>query len=185
MEKIQTKAYHGTTKSRAENILKTKKFYESTKPTEWLGHGVYFFQYKAHAMRWANNEVGKARNAEQTPEVIAVDLVYSDDQVLDLDDPDDLEALNQVVKAALLSIPEDFCADLERDQKKKWCFSCNLFRKIHKNIGITFYTFPISFRRNAPNNCFRENQRQICVNHQSIILWETFELLDYERGNII
>lgn len=182
MEKIQTRAYHGTTRSSAENILRTKKFHESTKETEWLGHGTYFFQYKAHAIRWADYEARKDRNVGQSPKVIAVDLAYSDDQVLDLDDPEDLSALDRFVREALSSIPDNFCANLEVDRKKKMCFSCNLFRKVHENIGITFYTFPRSFRNAEPNYCFQENQRQICVNNQDIILWETFELLEYERG---
>ena len=45
--------FHGTTKDRADNIIKHNYFIASDDDEDWLGTGVYFFaDYISHARDW-------------------------------------------------------------------------------------------------------------------------------------
>ena len=169
MDTIQTTAYHGTTEKKAENILRTGAFYKSNKDIEWLGSGVYFFQYRAHAVWWAKNEVKKKKNAGQSPAILSAKLTYTEQQQLDLDDPDVVRQLNEFVKKALESSTNlnNFYVDLEADKAKKWCFACELYKKHNEQIGIIMYTFPRPSYKGK--GIYSENQKQICVNDETII----------------
>lgn len=169
MDTIQNTAYHGTTEESAESILRTGRFYKSSKNIDWLGSGVYFFQYKAHAVWWSRNEAKKGKNAGQSPAILSAKLTYTEQQQLDLDDPDDLKKLNGFVENALkLSTNlKNIYVNLEANQVKKWCFACNLYKKRNEQIGIIMYTFPSKSYRG--NGIYSENQKQICVNDETII----------------
>lgn len=166
---VSTKAYHGTLQSKAKDIIEQKRFKFSTKDIEWLGHGVYFFVYKQHAVEWAKQEADKPGHKEESPCVLSAKLSYQELEFLDLDDPAQLNDVNEFMSQYLDIVSSDSSAprfDFKTmNKKKKWCFVCNLYRRFHKNIGIIAYTF--HFKTTVSG--FEQNQRQLCVNRDSLI----------------
>lgn len=159
-------AYHGTTETRAKLILARQHFISSCKNNEWLGTGVYFFPYQEHAARW----IQAKRFKGQGTCILCANLVYTEEQLLDLDDPAQLQHLNEVVKAAVQQMNANgtpLSVDLSTcNIYQKYNFFCNLFKSLYPNIGIISYTF----RRGGTGfSEYPENQRQICVSCHSII----------------
>lgn len=65
-------AYHGCSEEIAERILAEGKFFSSTNTYDWLGAGIYFWEYAPNrALRWAE-ELQKRRGG--TPAVIGVTI---------------------------------------------------------------------------------------------------------------
>ena len=95
------RAYHGTTYTAALAVLSGQSpFHPSTKPDDWLGHGIYFFEESlALAVDWAFGRV--ARNARQglfdSPVVIAADIDLS--HCLDLCSADHVANLRHIYQA--------------------------------------------------------------------------------------
>lgn len=152
-------AYHGTSVAAAVNIRKEQHFRESEKDNEWLGRGVYFFPYRGLAQSWTK---GKG-------DVLTATLEYDDRELLDLDEPDQLAALNRMMKKLnkrLLDQIKIKPGDKVKDARF-WCFSCNIYRELHPEVGVTSYTFS----RNNPlgPSRFPSNARQICVSNHRII----------------
>ena len=167
MIKNEIIGYHGTTYSAAKTILEEQQFRYSERTNDWLGTGAYFFLYKSHAERWITH---KRFRSEKTA-ILAAKLEYTNDQMLDLDDPQTLEQVNQVIEAAInkVNISNVIGANVDfvhLNKQQKWCFVCNLYRYLNDDIGITKYTFP-SVRYGTSG--FSENQCQICVSKNDII----------------
>lgn len=155
-------AYHGTTAAAAQAIRHEKCFHASVNDNEWLGHGVYFFRYRLHAESWI-------RKRRLNPgEVLTVRLEYDDREMLDLDDPAQLNALNREMKHLEEMIGDSIRLGTLRGDElhKRWCLGCNLYRYLHEEIGIISYTFPQSKIGAAQ---FRGNERQLCVSRQELI----------------
>lgn len=164
MSKHKITGYHGTTQSSSQTILAEQQFKESTRSNDWLGTGAYFFAYKEHAQQWTSH----SRYNGIPTTILEADLEYTQEQLLDLDDPQRLADVEEVVKEAIsLSTSSDnpTTAHLKSEQET-WCFACNLFRSLVPEIGITIYTFS---RKVMPYSRLRINQRQICVSDPSII----------------
>lgn len=155
--------YHGTSASAADNIRKEQHFRESKANNEWLGQGVYFFAYERHAQRWI-----RYRNLSPGT-VLAVQLEYEDQELLDLDDPAQLEAVNHEMERLdeILKNKITIVSGKLHENWKRWCFSCNMYRKFHPEIGMISYTFPQSKTHGA--SYFPYNERQICVSKHHII----------------
>lgn len=156
-------AYHGTSTAAAASIRREQHFRESKKDIEWLGSGVYFFRYKEHARRWIRNR------GLEPGDVLTATLEYEDEELLDLDDPAQLEMLNQamenlykVMRGKILIRPGEV-----HETWKRWCLSCNMYRKMKPKIGLISYTFPQKGRHSA--SWFPGNERQICVSRHEII----------------
>lgn len=49
--------YHGTSKDKAQRIVRTQAFAASRNDHDWLGHGIYFWEYAPkQALRWAQRK---------------------------------------------------------------------------------------------------------------------------------
>lgn len=159
--------YHGTTLSNAENILSENRFVPSNKKNEWLGTGVYFFAYLGHAKWW----IEASRYKEKETCILKAGLEYSDEQLLDLDDPEVLSEVEEVIKTAIGITNKrgayKGAVDVDGNQHMKWNFVCNLYRQINTDIGITMYTFPT--KKMFDFIGYKQTQRQICVSDPSII----------------
>lgn len=152
-------AYHGTSAAAAASIRKEQHFRESEEDNEWLGSGVYFFRYKGHAREWTKG----------MGDVLTATLEFDDREFLDLDDPDQREALNREMEGlADVLTRGGVIRPGKNEMRKRWCLSCNLYRKLHPEIGIISYTFP---RHNPPPGLsgFSSNANQICVSRHEII----------------
>lgn len=168
MERKKIYGYHGTTKENADKIIVEQAFQDSVKDNEWLGHGVYFFAYLGHAKWW----VRAPRYHGIETSIVKAALEFTDEQLLDLDDPEQFLLVEDVIKEATRIATEsgDLCygADLEKmDESKKWNFVCNTIRNICPEIGIIIYTFPTKPRFYVIG--YQQTQRQICVSDHSII----------------
>ena len=163
--------YHGTTQEAADRIIAEHHFIDSNKNNEWLGTGVYFFEYKFHAEWWIS--VGKLKYHETS--ILKAELNYTKDQELDLDDPDQLNEVNKIVQefVKILDAKKDgkiLAANLSADASpEKWAFACNTARKFCPNIGIILYTFPTNPNLPLGASGFRQTQRQMCVSNHKII----------------
>ncbi len=166
---INTRGYHGTTDTAAASIISQNKFYISNKSTEWLGAGTYFFAHKAYATRWAIQEASKPKHFGCSPAVVSAKLTYNEEQLLDLDDPEQRNQVNELIKEFIsitASVENSPKADMLRaEQWEKWCFGCNLYRRMRPGIAITSFTFPIRDNLNG----FPDTQRQFCVSDPMII----------------
>lgn len=167
--------YHGTIYSSAQNILKEQQFKPSTRKNDWLGTGAYFFAYRIHAEQWIQHK----RYRSQKTAILAAEMVYTNNQMLDLDDPRMLDLMNKLVEKAVdkLNKSKTSGAIIDFNQKspsERWCFSCNLYRKLNPDIGIIKYTFPESQKKCGASG-FVANQCQICVSDNGIItkIWES------------
>jgi len=154
--------YHGTSGKAAESIRREQHFHESKKDNEWLGHGVYFFAYPLHAALWI------ARRKLEEGTVLTVQLCFEDKELLDLDDPEQLDALNREMSRLNQRIGDKIALPpADKDTLwKRWCLGCNLYRKLHPEIGIISYTFP---QRKVGAACFHNNERQLCVSRHEMI----------------
>lgn len=162
MAKNKLKAYHGTSGTAAASIRRERRFIESTRDDEWLGSGIYFFFYRSHAEHWI------AKRRLRQGEVLTVRLQYDDEAMLDLDDPDQMRALNNEIERLNQIIGDSISVDWsDKDAlHKRWCLGCNLYRQLHPEIGIISYTFP---QKKAGVSFFRFNERQLCVSKSEII----------------
>lgn len=170
MAQRQIVGYHGTTKRNADEILRCGRFNDSTKENEWLGHGVYFFEYKAHAIEWTKHD----RFKDEVVQVLASDLIFEESQLLDLDNPADYADLKDVITRLVAKYNEEgkyisIKPNALALRSKQWCFACNTIRELQPNIGIIIYTFPIKMTTDYEKGFFQKNQRQICVSKHSII----------------
>lgn len=87
--------FHGTTLSRANNIL-TTGFTPSTNDGDWLGYGAYFFQdAPARARHWAQLQ---CTSADDVPAVISAQINLH--RCLDLQDLSDFIRLRDIFRAA-------------------------------------------------------------------------------------
>lgn len=153
--------YHGTSAAAAESIRREQRFHESRADNEWLGWGVYFFKYEDHARRWIQNR------KLDPGDVLTVQLEYDDEELLDLDDPAQMSALNREMAKLNWLVKDKIRPGEENETWKHWCLSCNMYRKMHKRIGVISFTFP-QRKRNTPS-WFPTNERQICVSRHEII----------------
>lgn len=165
MAKNKLIGYHGTTLSKAEKIIRERFFIKSTKDTEWLGEGIYFFPDIANAIWWAKNA---SKRFNGRPAVLLVELWYEDYQMLDLDKPRDLRKMIYDFKDFLQGLAKEgeMIPDFSDSLPKLWCFSCNTYKARHPQIKLIAYTF-----ENPQETCtgFKYKQRQFCSTDNSII----------------
>lgn len=168
MEIRQISGYHGTTRVNADNIIAEQHFNESNRDNEWLGSGVYFFAYKWHAEWWTTHK----RYSGKPTAVLVADLRYTDDQLLDLDDPYVLNSVNRIVNEAIsiakkTGLPLGNVDFRGKKYDERGNFSCNLMREMNPKLGIIMYTFDPQCGRGISG--YSQNQKQICVSDKTII----------------
>lgn len=159
--------YHGTLETKAKIILSQQKFYHSKNDNEWLGEGVYFFKYKKHAIWWANK---KSREEKDEPSLLCADLIFTEYQLLDLDNPDHLQHLKDFMSEYFRKFP-DFDNTWEKYSPcQRWCISCNLYKALYNDIKVICRTFgQFTPKDHSNGNAFSENKIQYCITDDDII----------------
>ena len=166
--------YHAMAKEYVQDSITNQAIHPSTDTDEWLGHGVYFFQYISDARWWTTLNRFKGRETA----ILQAALTYTSDQLLDLDNPDERIKLERFYKTftsknAKSNNPVSFLGKKKLSREERWCLACNLFRSVNPNIGIIIYTFPRCKQEQknqlSPFLLFPHTQRQICVSDDSII----------------
>lgn len=165
--------YHGTLKRKAKTILYEKHFIPSKKDTEWLGTGIYFFEYLAHAWRWADNQCNR-KNARQedTAAVLKAEICVEQDNVLDFDNPNTKAELDQFFCKVLEHSNEkrEMLSNAENAEYLRRSLACNLFCEANSNIQLIIYTFHKCIKReNREKEVYCETERQLCVKDASVI----------------
>ena len=162
--------YHGTLDHIADKIVLEQRFKFSKKNTEWLGYGAYFFKYRDHAVVWARREAEKEKNAAFSPGLVSADLSFTEDQLLDLDDPYQLRELNTFIQEYLNNTPSIQVLWDSFNKRQRWCFTCNLYRKFYPEIKVISHTFNFnsSMLRYSISG-FNVNQFQYCISDNSVI----------------
>ena len=159
--------YHGLPREYVKKTLATQQMHESKKDNEWLGKGVYFFEYLAHAKWWVTHTRFEGRETA----ILQALLSYNENQLLDLDDPEESRKINRLFSEIVSKrdvIANPFFLIEQPTDHQKCCFICNVVRKLNPEIGIIIYTFPCDIDHNN-SSVFQSNQRQICVSDHSII----------------
>lgn len=83
-------AYHGTTEATAERVVNGGAFRSSNKVYEWLGTGVYFWEYAPRQAWWWTKEMRK------NPRPAVVGAMIRLGTCLDLLDPANVRSLREV-----------------------------------------------------------------------------------------
>jgi hypothetical protein len=180
----QKQLYHGTTQTSAVNIQKAN-FYESRKPTEWLGRGVYFFELNSDAKKWARSECNKPKNLGEQPAILAADVNYSANEFFDLDIISNMHKMSNEMITVLHSMGknrEGAARLVGKNQAETESltrhFCCNYYRKKHSQIKVLAYSFPAS-HTNIMGFPYSTKQRQYCVTDLSRIAISYMEVIDY------
>lgn len=164
MGRIKKTVYHGTTEEAAENIIKTQEVWDSRKNDEWLGSGAYFFAYPGHAFSWI------VRRGMLPGKVVQAELEFDEESLLDLDDPEQMKRMNQELVAFSEKIGKAITVELPQTPKELWriwCWGCNTYRALHKEICIISYTFPQ--RKHYSGTGYHGNERQLCISDHKVI----------------
>jgi len=164
--------YHGTSINHGSKIIQEQNIYPSTKKTEWLGNGIYYWAYRSDAVWWGRKESQKTKNRGFCPVVLSSELAVAEERYLDLDDSAQFE---------------QFCAEVDEFLKtanglafekphEAQCFLSNYYAKVH-NIDLLACTFG---RRYDTESGFGQlNRRQYCVKNKEIIQSINMEVEDY------
>lgn len=162
--------FHGTTRTTAERIVTGGDFTPSQNDYDWLGHGIYLWEYAPQqAYRWA-----RQRYAEQT-EVAVLGAMIRLGNCFDLLDPQNAESLvvtKQWLETTLGGLPRNFNA-------KKY-LDCAVFEAFYETkqgegdpVDTTRAVYvPTEGRKRLWERSwiYRESHVQLCVRNPKNIL---------------
>jgi hypothetical protein len=166
-------AFHGTTVSEAERLVDGQSFRPSSKSYEWLGTGVYFWEYASKQAWWWAKEVKKYKE----PAVVGAMIRLGN--CLDLLDPENVRSLRRTYDAILptwraqnATIPRNVLAKKGMDcaiVNYVYADSDTTATKIETSRGVFVPTK--SAKRVWPGSwIYDEAHIQVCVREQSNIL---------------
>lgn len=160
--------YHGTTLNRAKNILKEKKFTPSSKDTEWLGDGIYYYFDIDDAYKWRNSNA-----------ILHSVIKIDNDEYLDIDTEEGALVYNLVLAlvASLQSKKINTASTVEKNQ----CAVMRLLWQKVPEIKVIAASFPayktvlktlIDKRTRRKEFCVRNND---CIKHTYLIRKEDLD----------
>ncbi len=159
------KGYHGTSREKAENILRDKAYHISKGPEHWLGDGIYFYFECKDAQDWC------LKRGIQEGAVLCSTVEYNQDEYLDIDEENGRKFLRETLKL----MEEVFHIKLSteaKDTQKNQCAMINTLWKVNPKLMVVMASFPTAPRKkDAPAllSETRELRREFCVrNNQRI-----------------
>lgn len=158
---VELVGYHGTTKTNAENIMRQKKYNESTKSTEWLGWGVYFFKDEFWARNWSKRECVR-KNAKEG--VLQSGIRCAKDLFFDLDSVDNKKKMEEMIKPILTTKSVGGVPEFKTKEELR-CFYCNYYA-IKMSVLVYSCNFPSG---GFDDMGFPKSQVQYCVKDNKII----------------
>ena len=169
--------YHGTTKKRAVGIIKNG-FLPSRKSTEWLGHGIYFFDSKGWADIWARQF---ASNEKDEPSILSAMLSCDENEFLDLDVHENMKKLE--VEMSELFSGKNKSGHLNfKTSSELRCAACNAWC-LKYSVKIFAYTFQ-GVKYNGVGFPTYNEQRQFCVKSKENICSVREESMEDEDNAI-
>lgn len=165
-------AFHGTSAANAEALINGEPFRASTRKDEWLGHGIYFWEYAPQqAWWWAER---RKKTNEQTAVVGALIRLG---QCLDFLDPENIQLLTTAHQELLLSFAAAGEPPPDNANNRKY-LDCAVFEFLYTQLGANGYkidsaraVFVPSTNRVWPrSSIYKEAHIQICVREPKNIL---------------
>ena len=132
---VNIKGFHGTLDEKANKILNSK-FIHSSKNSEWLGSGVYFFEKRKDAEWWAKLEAGKPQNQGNLPTVLSADIITEDEFFYDLDFRFNMNKMIEESRDLL----EGLEGNLNMNEAEIRCVACNFFAKLYTGGKVSNIT---------------------------------------------
>jgi hypothetical protein len=157
--------FHGTRLDRADTIVSTGKFIPSTNDYDWLGHGIYFWEYAPfRAWQWAREKYGR--------EGVVVEARIRLGFCLDLTDirfTDSLRIAYQGIHEAYI-LANKF---LPVNKGKAHCLDCLVINYLTEYILPECDTVRAPFLEGKPifdeSNLLSQSHLQLVVRHESCI----------------
>lgn len=170
MKRLEIKGFHATLKENTNSIITEGFNINKERCNDWLGHGIYLFQYKIDADTWANG----THYCKSSPSIIECFVEVEDDKYLDLDNPENLNNYDSYYNDLLNSLSEGGKSLTFKDKHEARCWGLNIYKK-ENNIDVIKYTFTNNRTKNAmkyENTKFgyKYNEVQICVSRNDIIV---------------
>lgn len=162
---VNIKGFHGTLDEKANKILNSK-FIHSSKNSEWLGSGVYFFAERKDAEWWADLEIKKPKNKGAKAAVLVAEIITQDNNFFDFDIVANSTLFSEKVEE-LITVVKSKYHGKNSDAQVRHAL-CDWFAEKY-NIDVYAYTFPIRIIINDVGFPVVQNQRQICVRNDACI----------------
>lgn len=114
--------YHGTTRAIAESIVTGGAFEPSQNDDDWLGHGIYFWEYAPQqAYNWAVKRYGKDKDVAVLGSMIRLGNCFD---LLDPINTNLLKYAHSIVEETAQPVPKNF------NSKKR--LDCAVFETLYK-----------------------------------------------------
>jgi hypothetical protein len=169
-------AYHGCDEAAAERILLGEKFKSSENNYDWLGSGIYLWEYGPNrALRWAENQRrrGRIKSPAVVGAIVALERCFD---LLDTRFTTDLglafESWRAILEEQGVELPEN--TGPERRLRKRDCALMNWYLARLEVQGKGYDTVRGAFLEGPPafpgSDILRESHVQLCVRNPACIL---------------
>lgn len=171
-------AYHGCDQETATKLLDGAPFEPSVNDYDWLGHGIYFWEYGAdRAMRFAEEQVPRKRVT--TPAVVGTLVQLG--QCFDLMDTRFTKDLGEAyvewlkqLEVAQLEPPKNAGRAPDHKLRKLDCAFLNWYLKLAEASGVQYDTVRCGFVEGGPafpgSGIYRESHIQLAVRNPACII---------------
>ncbi len=171
-------AYHGCDADTAERILAGEPFKPSVNDFDWLGHGIYFWEYGAdRALRFAEEQ--QRRNKLKTPAIVGAILQLGNCfDLLDTRFTADLAAAfgpwAENFRLTGLPFPKNGGGPPDHKLRRLDCAVLNWYLEAAKQRGVTYDSVRCGFIEGQPvyegSGIYRETHIQIAVRSPACIV---------------
>jgi hypothetical protein len=166
--------YHGTSAKVADALVDGEPFTVSTSINEWLGSGIYFWEYAPKQAWWWAKKFNKASNPAVVGAMIRLGNCF------DLMDAKNVEAL-QRAKDGMIKLMKREGVEIPENQRIYKNLDCAVFNYFYQQVEVegeptiesarAAYVPTESKKRIWPASwIYRDTHIQICVRNQSNIL---------------
>ncbi|TRY24370.1 hypothetical protein FOI68_17105 [Brevibacillus sp. LEMMJ03] len=182
-------AYHGTTRTSAEAILKSREFKPGApRDDHWLGKGAYFFRDDLESAKlWAISKIKETPGlTHETPYVLIAKIEVPDENFLDLDSREGLNKLNTLTRKyrggfkLKGNTPREKTPAQIRHIVMTW---------LPESIWVIQRTFPVPsvYDKFLLFNAMGLglNSRQVCVRNSKAIIRDTIDCVFSRNGEIV
>lgn len=162
--------FHATSKINADNIIEDGFIINKERKNDWLGHGIYLFQYKADARTWAENTY----YTKTDPSIIKCCFEIEKEKYLDLDNPERLGEYYKYYEDLLDCLSKENQELNFKNSKEAMCWGLNIYKE-DKKIDAIKFTFENTRTAKAKGYTqaikgYTYKEIQICISKNDLIL---------------